>query len=111
MKYKISQYAKKYNVTVRTVWNWIKNNKIPIERTSTNHILIVENENKQINDSVAIYARVSSSENKDNLTRQRERFENYCASKGYKVLRVVEEVGSGLNDNRKNLNLCLWMNP
>jgi predicted site-specific integrase-resolvase len=107
MKYKISQYAKKYNVTVRTVWNWIKNNKISIERTSTNRILIVENENKQINDSVAIYARVSSSENKDNLTRQRERLENYCAAKGYKVLRVVEEVGSGLNDNRKKLESLL----
>jgi len=107
MKYKISQYAKKYNVTVRTVWNWIKNNKISIERTSTQRILIVENENKQINDSVAIYARVSSSENKDNLTRQRERLENYCAAKGYKVLRVVEEVGSGLNDNRKKLESLL----
>lgn len=107
MKYKISQYAKKYNVTVRTVWNWIKNNKIPIERTSTKRILIVENENKQINDAVAIYARVSSSENKDNLTKQRERLENYCAAKGYKVLRVVEEVGSGLNDNRKKLESLL----
>lgn len=27
MKYKISQYARKNNVTIRTVWNWIKNNK------------------------------------------------------------------------------------
>ena len=107
MKYKISQYAKKYNVTTRTVWNWIYANKLITERDSTNHLLIIENEDKKINDSVAIYARVSSSENKEKLYRQRERLENYCAAKGYKVLKAVEEIGSGLNDNRKKLESLL----
>lgn len=107
MKYKISQYAKKYNVTIRTVWNWIYTNKLQIERTSTNRILIIEDESKNINDAVAIYARVSSSENKSNLTKQRERLESYCSARGYKVIRVVEEVGSGLNDNRKKLESLL----
>lgn len=107
MKYKISQYARKYNVTVRTVWNWISEGKLTVEKTKTGRNLIIENEDKQINDAVAIYARVSSSENKDNLMRQKERLENYCAAKGYKVLRVVEEVGSGLNDNRKKLESLL----
>ena len=107
MKYKISQYAKKYNVTTRTVWNWIYANKLITERDKTNHLLIIENEDKKINDSVAIYARVSSSENKENLYRQRERLENYCAAKGYKVIKTVEEIGSGLNDNRKKLESLL----
>ena len=107
MKYKISQYAKMHNVTNRTVWNWIYDGKLTIERTKTNRILIVEEEDAKINNAVAIYARVSSSENKDNLTRQRERLENYCAAKGYKVIRVVEEVGSGLNDSRKKLESLL----
>lgn len=107
MKYKISQYAKKYNVTIRTVWNWIYSNKLQTERTSTNRILIIEDESKNINDAVAIYARVSSSENKSNLTKQRERLESYCSARGYKVIRVVEEVGSGLNDNRKKLESLL----
>lgn len=107
MKYKISQYAKKYNVTTRTVWNWIYANKLITERDSTNHLLIIENEDKKMNDSVAIYARVSSSENKENLYRQRERLENYCAAKGYKVIKTVEEIGSGLNDNRKKLESLL----
>lgn len=107
MKYKISQYAKIHNVTNRTVWNWIYDGKLTIERTKTNHVLIVEEDDNRINDAVAIYARVSSSENKDNLTRQRERLENYCAAKGYKVIKVVEEVGSGLNDSRKKLESLL----
>lgn len=107
MKYKLSQYAKKYNVQYRTVWNWVKNNKLNIERTDTNRILIIENEDKQINDAVAIYARVSSSENKGNLKRQKERLEMYCAAKGYKIVKTVEEIGSGLNDNRKKLESLL----
>lgn len=107
MKYKISQYAKKYDVTIRTVWNWISDGKLNIERDKTNHVIIIEDEDKNINDFVAIYARVSSSENKKNLISQRERLESYCAAKGYKVIRVVEEVGSGLNDNRKKLESLL----
>lgn len=107
MKYKISQYAKKYNVTYRTVWNWIKQNKLQIQRTDTNRIIIVEDEDKNINENVAIYARVSSTENKNNLSKQRERLENYCAAKGYKIIKSVEEIGSGLNDNRKKLESLL----
>ena len=107
MRYKISQYAKRYNVHYRTVWNWVKDGKLTTERTDTGRILIIEDEDKQVNDAVAIYVRVSSSENKDNLTRQRKRLESYCAAKGYKVLRTVEEIGSGLNDNRKKLESLL----
>ena len=107
MKYKISEYAKLNHVTYRTVWNWVKQRKVKVERTDTNRLVILENEDKQMNDAVAIYARVSSSENKNNLTKQRERLENYCAAKGYKVLKAVEEIGSGLNDNRKKLESLL----
>ena len=107
MKYKISQYAKKYNVTIRTVWNQIYTGKLTVERTETNRVLIIEDEDANINDNVAIHVRVSSSENKENLARQRERLENYCAAKGYKVKRVVEETSSGLNDNRKKLESLL----
>lgn len=107
MRYKLSQYAKKYDVGYRTVWNWVKQGKAKAERTETNRLVIVEDEDKQVNDAVAIYARVSFSENKNNLIKQRERLENYCAAKGYKVMKVVEEIGSGLNDNRKKLESLL----
>lgn len=67
------------------------------------HIRIVENEDKQLTDAVAIYARVSSTENKSNLEKQKERLVNYCAARGYKVIKVVTEIGSGLNDKRPKL--------
>ena len=54
-----------------------------------------------------IYARVSSSENKDNLESQANRLISYCNAKGYKVSKVVKEIGSGLNDARPKLEKLL----
>ena len=107
MKYKISQYAKKFNVTTRTVWNWIYAGKLHIERTDTNRVLIVDDEDCDIKQHVAIYARVSSSENKSNLETQKQRLLDYCAAKGYQVKRIVTETGSGLNDKRPRLESLL----
>lgn len=50
---------------------------------------------------------MSTSENKDNLERQADRLIQYSIAKGYQVVRVVKEVGSGLNDNRKKLEQLL----
>lgn len=106
MKYKISQYARKYNVTVRTVWNWIRAEKVKTERTKTGGWLIVEEE-EILPRRVFVYVRVSSSENKTNLETQKERLISYCNAKGYKVDGVVTEVGSGLNDKRPKLEQML----
>jgi predicted site-specific integrase-resolvase len=57
----------------------------------------------QMKGNAAIYARVSSAENKDNLERQAERLQAYAIARGYQVQHVVKETGSGLNDNRKKL--------
>jgi predicted site-specific integrase-resolvase len=107
MKYKISQYAKKNNVCYRTVWNWVHSGLVDSTRTETGQILVVEDENHTINDAVAVYARVSSSENKDNLERQKERLVDYCTARGYRVIKVVCEIGSGLNDKRPKLEKLL----
>ena len=107
MRYKTGQYAKKHGVTTRTVWNWVYRGLVKTERDSTGHLIIIEDEDSLINDSVAVYARVSSSQNKDNLERQRKRVEDYCAARGYKVIKSVEEIGSGLNDKRPKLEKLL----
>lgn len=104
-KYKISQYAKLNKVGYRTVWNWVKSGKVEHVLTGTGRIIIVENENTR--QSVAVYARVSSSENKDSLERQKQRLLDYCAAKGYPVCKVVTEIGSGLNDKRPKLEAIL----
>ena len=105
MKYKISAYAKLNHVTYRTVWNWIKEGKLETERSTTGRIQIVVDEAKE--KTVAIYARVSSSENKDTLDRQAQRLLDYCNAKGYRVQKIVKEIGSGLDDQRKKLHSIL----
>jgi predicted site-specific integrase-resolvase len=61
-------------------------------------------------ESVAIYARVSSTKNKTNLETQKTRLISYCNAKGYKVSHVITEFGSGLNDKRPKLEKLL-MDP
>lgn len=109
MKYKVSTYAKMHGVTYRTVWNWYYKGLLKTERDSTNHLWIVEDEStlKQKDINVAVYARVSSNENKKNLETQLNRVVSYCNAKGYKVVKVVKEIGSGLNDNRPKLQALL----
>ncbi len=51
----------------------------------------------------AIYSRESSSENKSALYSQTEGLKQYAKAKGYKVVKIVEEFGSGVNDKRKKL--------
>lgn len=103
---KISQVAKENKVTYRTVWNWVKLGKISFEQDEKTRTIFITEE-KEVPDNVAIYCRVSSSENKINLETQKERVLNYCYAKGYTVSKVVCEIGSGLNDNRKKLESLL----
>ena len=108
MRYKISKYAKLQGVSYRTIWNWLYAGKVKYERDATNHVWIIEDEPQPKRQPlVAVYARVSSSENKSNLDTQAERLISYCNAKGYKVEKVVKEIGSGLNDNRQKLEKLL----
>ena len=59
---------------------------------------------------VAIYARVSSHEQKAQLERQAERLQDYCAAKGYQLAAVVIEIASVVNDSRPKL-LALLRDP
>lgn len=58
---------------------------------------------------VAIYCRVSSQDqkNKGDLDRQKCRVLEYCVKKKYEVGFILDEVGSGLNDNRKKFHNLL----
>lgn len=51
----------------------------------------------------AVYSRVSSSQNRDNLESQAQRMTHYCAARGYETVVIVKETGSGLNDARPKL--------
>ena len=59
---------------------------------------------------VALYARVSSADQKDDLDRQISRLSAYAASNRMLVIEIVREIGSGLNGHRPRL-LKLLSNP
>lgn len=50
---------------------------------------------------------VSTAGQKEDLLRQVERLKTYAASKGYQVTKIVQEIASGMNDNRPKLSKLL----
>lgn len=109
-KIKLTTFAKLNDVTTRTIWNWIYKGIVKYERTSTNRVFIIIDDDNNIKikqPNVAIYARVSSAENKNNLDKQKDRLISYANAKGYKISKIVSEIGSGLNDQRPKLEKLL----
>ncbi len=99
---KLSEYAKKNDVTYRTAWNRFKAGKLIgayQDEYSTVHVPVIDVRP----DYTVVYARVSSSENKSNLLSQSKRVQDFCTAKGWVINQIVEECGSGLNDSRKKL--------
>ena len=111
MKVKLSEYAKINALSYRAVWNRYKAGKIPnASMNELGHIVVEIDQDNTDTNKVAIYARVSSSENKDNLTAQIERLTQYAIAKGYQIVSTYAEVGSGINDKRPKLEKLLTEN-
>lgn len=105
---KLRDWAELNSLSYRRTWDLFKAGKIPNARKLVSGSIVVDEVLPKNNISkVAIYARVSSSENKANLEKQADRLISYCNAKGWKVDKVVKEVGSGLNDNRRQLEKLL----
>ena len=103
---KLSHWAEKQGISYKTAWRMFKNKLLP-NATQLPTGTIIINELVPISNNVAIYARISSSENKDNLDSQAERLKLYCMAKGYKITNIIKEIASGLNDSRPKLEKLL----
>jgi putative resolvase len=107
-------------VTPKTIRRWDNSGKLACHRTIGGHRRIALVEIRRIitgagvkleekNKKTAIYARVSSHEQKKkgDLERQVQIAQDYCHEKGKEQTVVVTDVASGLNTNRPGLNkLC-----
>jgi putative resolvase len=100
---KLSTWAKKQGVSYRTAWRWFKENKLPViaEQTKTGTILIKDE--IAIPNAIAIYARVSSTDQKKDLDRQIARLVLYANKNGWAITHTITEIGSGLNGHRPKL--------
>ena len=101
---KLSTWAKKLGISYKTAWRLWKDGKIDAFQLPTGTVIVNEEIENKFPDKVCIYARVSSSENKNNLDARAQRLENYAIAKGYSIYKIVKETGSGVDDNRKQLN-------
>ena len=103
---KLSEYANRHNVTYRTAYNHFRKGLISgAYQLPTGTVVIPDNAVQNITkaDYIITYSRVSSSENKDNLIKQSRRLQDFCCAKGWIIKENIQEVGSGINDNRKKL--------
>jgi predicted site-specific integrase-resolvase len=111
---RLIDWARKQGITYRTAWNWHKAGKMPARTlVSPTGMILVEETNifKEQDKKAWIYCRVSSREKKDDLTRQVERCESFCAIRGWEVIKTYKEIASGMNDNRPMLKKLLTLKP
>ena len=111
MKLTISEASEFLGVSIPTLRRLETEGRIVSERTEGNHrrydknmLMSLKSKKGKANKKLTIgYCRVSSSDQKDDLKRQKETVSNYCAIRGYQF-RIIEDIGSGLNYNKKGLN-------
>ncbi|MCZ2202047.1 IS607 family transposase [Cylindrospermopsis raciborskii] len=111
----IGDAAKELGVSVDTIRRWADQEKIPYERAPSGHRRfyladikrITPRDLKQLDDRITInYARVSSHDQKNDLTRQIQVLEAFSGSNGWQF-ETIQDLGSGLNYNKKGLKKLL----
>lgn len=111
----IGDAAKELGVSVKTVRRWADSGKLRFERSPSGHRRffladikrITPRDFNKLEDRVTInYARVSSHDQKDDLTRQVQVLEAFSSSNGWQF-ETIQDLGSGLNYNKKGLQKLL----
>jgi len=102
---KLSDWAREQGISYQTAWRWYEDGKLPVpaEQMPSGTIILSPPRVHDSTDTVVIYARVSSHDQKEDLSHQVERLASYASAKGLKVSGVMKETGSGLNGRRKKL--------
>ena len=104
---KIGEAAKLLGVNPQTLRRWEDGGVItPAKRTPKGTRLYSLQELLGANDLVSPtigYARVSSSDQKEDLERQHAVLEAFCNKNGWKPTEIIRDFGSGMNYNKKGL--------
>ena len=117
-RYKVGEFAKLLNVTVKTLQNWDKQGTLKAYRTPTNQrfyteeqlnqVLNLSNNNQNKKQGLKIgYCRVSTHNQKNSLENQEEYLRSYTNAKGVILDEVFTDIDSGINYSRKNFNKIL----
>jgi putative resolvase len=85
-----------------TAWRWFRAGKLPVPaRPLPAGTILVEAPHPE---GITVrYARVSSADQKEDPERQVQRLQAFAQEQGWTEVKVVTEIGSGLNGKRKKL--------
>lgn len=101
---KLSEWAKIQGISYRTAWRWFKEGILPVpSKQLANGTIILTEIEKSLASKLAIYARVSSSDQKNDLDRQVARLAQFANEQGFTISQTITEIGSGLNGHRPKL--------
>jgi putative resolvase len=102
---KLSTYAKQQGISYQTAWRMWRRGELPAHQLPSGTVIVEAPPRPPTarRQKVAVYARVSSAENRNNLDGQVERMRAFCAANGWQVAKIVKECGSGVNDQRPQL--------
>lgn len=87
-------------VSYKTAFRWWKAGKLDAYQLDTGTVIVRELAQSSEAKGMALYTRVSSADQKEDLERQMQRLKGYAASRGYQVSKVVSELASGFNESR-----------
>ena len=109
---KLSEYARRNNIRYLAAYKMWQKGLLEGHRLPTGTIVIHDSmptadAPPQTSSGVALYARVSGNDQKDDAERQLQRLRDYAAARGYTVHTEVVEIASGLNDQRPKLTKLL----
>lgn len=107
----LKEWAKREGVHPVTAYRWFREGKLPVPARRVGGLILVEPPvGPAPAETVVVYARVSSADQKSDLDRQVARVTAWATGQNLAVSRVVTEVGSALNGRRKKF-LALLRDP
>jgi predicted site-specific integrase-resolvase len=110
----IGKASKILGVSISTLRRWDADGKLPSVKTQSGHrrydISKINCGKFHINSNTPkktiAYARVSSNDQREDLVRQQQVLEIFCANNGW-VYELISDLGSGMNYNKKGLKRLL----
>ncbi len=101
---KLAAWARRHGIQRHTAYRWFHAGQLPVPaRQLPTGTILVDEPLPAVNPRVALYARVSSHDQKADLDRQMARLVDWAMRQGLEVARAEKEIDSALNSHRPRL--------
>ena len=106
----LTEWARRQGIHPQTAYNWFHAGTLPVPAVRVNQRTILVSPDAVLatpKETLGLYARVSSHDQRADLDRQVARLSEWAAKTGQPVVRVEAEVGSGMSGSRTKLRRSL----